>query len=136
MEKRHSWFVSILVCFFGLGTWLCVNGLWVELPLLVQVLPESWTLPSYMAVIIQFANLGPILYTILHSYFPSLVTEKRAIYFVMGLALVALLLLVQYWMKVLSIFGVDHSVAFLSEKHTFFIQKCLWIFRLNLFFFV
>lgn len=65
-----------------------------------------------MAVIIQLANVGPIAYTILHSLFPAVVTEKRSIYAVMGLAVITLLLLVQFWMKTAIIGGVEHSVAF------------------------
>ena len=37
-----------------------INGLWVELPLLVEQLPESWSLASYLSIIVQFANLGPL----------------------------------------------------------------------------
>ena len=42
-----------------------MNGLWVELPVLVPALPEGWTLPSYLSVIVQIANLGPISYALL-----------------------------------------------------------------------
>ena len=44
-----------------------MNGLWVELPVLVSVLPESWALASYLSVIVQIANLGPISYALLRS---------------------------------------------------------------------
>jgi len=113
-KKTRYFHVDILCVLFGIGTWLCVNGLWVELPLLVQSLPEKWTLPSYMAVIIQIANLGPISYTILNSFFPSIVTEKRSIYFVMGVGLAASVLLAQYWMEQVEVFGNPRSVALLG----------------------
>lgn len=56
--------VDILALLFGLGTWVGVNGIYVQLPLLVNVAPEGWSLPSHMVLIVQFANLGPILYTL------------------------------------------------------------------------
>ena len=45
--------VALLVVLFGISSWVDINGLWVELPILTQELPEGWDLPSYMAVIIQ-----------------------------------------------------------------------------------
>lgn len=45
--------VDLLATVFGIGAWVAINGLWVELPLLVTYLPEGWTLPSYLSVIIQ-----------------------------------------------------------------------------------
>lgn len=45
--------VDVLATVFGIGAWVAINGLWVELPLLVTYLPEEWTLPSYLSVIIQ-----------------------------------------------------------------------------------
>jgi riboflavin transporter 2 len=55
--------VDILALFFGIGAWVGVNGIYVQLPLLVNSAPEGWNLPAYMVMIVQFANLGPILYT-------------------------------------------------------------------------
>lgn len=55
--------VDLLAIVFGIGAWISVNGLWVELPLLVQALPEGWSLPSYMSIVIQIANIGRDLYT-------------------------------------------------------------------------
>ena len=60
--------IYLLVTLFGCGSWVAMNGIWVELPNLVPNLPEGWTLPSYLAVICQLANVGPITYTVLHSY--------------------------------------------------------------------
>jgi riboflavin transporter 2 len=47
---------------FGIASWLGVNGLWVELPVLVDRLPESWNLPSFYTVIISIGNLLPLAY--------------------------------------------------------------------------
>merc|ERR1712055_385719 len=52
---------------FGISSWISINGLWVELPLLVQELPEGWALPSYLSIIVQVANIGPITYSLLRS---------------------------------------------------------------------
>jgi len=56
----------LLICLFGTGSWVEINGIWVELPLLVNQSPQAWSLPSYLSVVIQIANIGPILYYILN----------------------------------------------------------------------
>ena len=56
--------VYISVMLFGMSTWIAIVGVWVEMPLLVHALPESWKLPSYLVIIIQCANLGPAIYAI------------------------------------------------------------------------
>jgi riboflavin transporter 2 len=49
--------VTVLVILFAISSWVDINGLWVELPILTQKLPEGWSLPSYMAVVIQVTVL-------------------------------------------------------------------------------
>ena len=56
--------VYISVMLFAMSTWIGIVGVWVEMPLLVDALPESWKLPSYLVIIIQCANLGPATYAI------------------------------------------------------------------------
>lgn len=55
--------VYILIAIFAISSWVDIVGLWVELPLMVNKLPERWNLPSYMALVIQLANIGPALYS-------------------------------------------------------------------------
>lgn len=62
---RSSMIVHFLVLMFGAGAWIAVNGVWVELPLIVNSAPESWNLPSYLTVIAQVANVGPVLVTLM-----------------------------------------------------------------------
>ena len=60
--KSRLVLIDVLAILFGISSWISINGLWVELPLLVNRLPESWSLASYLSVIVQIANLGPITY--------------------------------------------------------------------------
>jgi riboflavin transporter 2 len=109
------YYIDILAIFFGIGTWVCVNGLWVELPLLVQALPEGWNLPSYLSIVTQLANIGPISYTILHSFFPKTITEKGTIYLTMTIGSISTILLVFFWDKTTFFFGDTRSTALLGE---------------------
>lgn len=60
---RRSLLVDCLIVLFGVSSWVAVNGLWVELPVLVKKLPESWKLASYIVITTQVANLGPIIFS-------------------------------------------------------------------------
>ena len=42
--------------------WRCA-GVFAELPLMVTAAPEGWSLPSYLSVAIQAANIGPLAYS-------------------------------------------------------------------------
>ena len=48
--------VDLLAVLFGISSWISINGLWVELPMLVNELPEGWALPSYLSIIVQVSE--------------------------------------------------------------------------------
>ena len=53
MVLKGSPSVSLLIALFGMGSWVAINGVMAELPLLVAKLPEGWDLPIYLVLIIQ-----------------------------------------------------------------------------------
>ena len=110
-SRKRVWQVDVMALFFGIGAWISINGMWVELPLLVQTLPEAWNLPSYMSVIIQMANVGPIAYSLLHTLRPTVVKETNSIYVVMTIGTISSLLLVFLWTQTTVVDGVQHSTA-------------------------
>ncbi|KAM7411381.1 hypothetical protein PAMA_021398 [Pampus argenteus] len=104
--------IHILACAFGLGSWVAVNGLWVELPLIVNTLPEGWELPSYLTVIIQLANLGPLLVTVIYKLCPGHLKEQVVIYLILSIGVLSCILLAFFWDKTTIVAGVSHSTAF------------------------
>lgn len=112
--------VHLLACIFGMGSWIAINGLWVELPLIVNVLPEGWDLPSYLTIIIQLANVGPLSVTLMHKFAPGKLKEVVAIYVILSIGLLASLLLVFLWKETTLLAGQLHSTAFLIL--TFFLS--------------
>ncbi|XP_051835472.1 solute carrier family 52, riboflavin transporter, member 3-like [Antechinus flavipes] len=108
-----SLFTHILICIFGSGSWIAINGLWVELPLLVERLPEGWKLPSYITIIIQLANVGPLFITLLHRFRPGCVSEIPVIYVLLAVGTTACFLFAFLWEKTSMVAGVSHSTAFL-----------------------
>ncbi|XP_067904950.1 solute carrier family 52, riboflavin transporter, member 3-A [Heterodontus francisci] len=105
--------IHLLACMFGSGSWLAINGLWVELPLIVNVLPEGWDLPSYLTVIIQLANVGPLFVTLIHKFAPGKMKEIIAIYIIISIGILATLLMVFCWKETTVLAGKSHSMAFL-----------------------
>lgn len=111
--RETSLFVHILVALFGIGSWLDINGVWVELPILVEHLPEGWNLGSYLIIIIQVANIGPLLYTVGHLLAPRVVSERPVVFIVLSVGAVACLLLAFLWNWTTKIGGVEHSTPLL-----------------------
>ncbi|XP_028849911.1 solute carrier family 52, riboflavin transporter, member 3-A [Denticeps clupeoides] len=105
-------YVHALACAFGLGSWVAINGLWVELPLIVSVLPEGWDLPSYLTVIIQLANLGPLLVAVVHRVRPGRLWERLVVYGVLAIGVLACILLAAFWRFTTVVAGERHSTAF------------------------
>lgn len=104
--------IHLLACAFGLGSWVAVNGLWVELPLIVNALPEGWELPSYLTVIIQLANLGPLLVTVMHKLSPGRLREHVVIYCILSIGVVSCVLLAFFWDRTTVVAGASRSTAF------------------------
>ncbi|KAI3358805.1 hypothetical protein L3Q82_015201, partial [Scortum barcoo] len=102
-----------LVALFAMGSWISVNSLWVELPVVVRVLPEAWNLPAYLSVLIAFGNLGPIAVTITHHCAPGRLNERLIIHGIQVLAVVASALLAVFWSHTVTIGGEGRSLPFL-----------------------
>ena len=111
LRKNISWTTYVLICLFGLGSWIAVNGLWVELPVLVKYAPEQWSLPSYLTIIIQLANVGPVMYALGNRFAPRLVHEKSTILSIVLVGAVACVLLALYWDETSPVGGEQHSTV-------------------------
>ncbi|KAM9852533.1 solute carrier family 52, riboflavin transporter, member 3-B isoform 1-T2 [Aulostomus maculatus] len=108
-----SLLTHVLACLFGMGSWVAINGMWVELPLIVPEIPEGWYLPSYLTVLIQMANIGPLFITLMHRFRPGLLNERPVIYCIVALGVVATFLLAFFWNHTVTIGGSLHSVPLL-----------------------
>uniref|UniRef100_A0A671N0Q6 Riboflavin transporter n=1 Tax=Sinocyclocheilus anshuiensis TaxID=1608454 RepID=A0A671N0Q6_9TELE len=87
----------VLAGLFGMGSWVTICGLWVELPLIVPQVPEGWYLPSYISIIVQLANIGPLFVTLMHRFHPGKLNETAVIYFIVGFGILASLFLAFFW---------------------------------------
>uniref|UniRef100_A0A8C1SPI3 Riboflavin transporter n=1 Tax=Cyprinus carpio TaxID=7962 RepID=A0A8C1SPI3_CYPCA len=106
-----SLFTHVFACLFGIGSWVAINGMWVELPLIVPSIPEGWYLPSYLTIIIQMANIGPLFITLMHRFRPGVLDERPVIYTIVTVGVVATFLLLP------AVCGGLHLVRHLSSLH-------------------
>lgn len=103
----------LLVALFGMGSWAAVNGIWVELPVVVKELPEGWSLPSYLSVLVALGNLGLLLVTLWRRLARGK-GERIPIQVVQGLSIAGTALLAPLWHYEAPVAGQPHSVAFLT----------------------
>ncbi|XP_077051516.1 solute carrier family 52, riboflavin transporter, member 2 isoform X5 [Siphateles boraxobius] len=108
---NHAIVTHILVALFGMGSWISVNSLWVELPVVVGVLPEGWNLPAYISVLIAFGNLGPVAVTLTHHFAPGQLNERVVIHIIQVLAVVAAAFLALFWSQVVTVTGEPRVVS-------------------------
>ncbi|XP_026150118.1 solute carrier family 52, riboflavin transporter, member 3-B [Mastacembelus armatus] len=119
-----SLLTHVLACLFGMGSWVAINGMWVELPLVVQEIPEGWHLPSYLTVLIQTANIGPLFITLMHRFRPGVLDDRPVIYCIVGLGVIATFLLAFFWRHTVTIGGSLHSVPLLVLSFLLSVVDC------------
>ncbi|GIY68524.1 solute carrier family 52, riboflavin transporter, member 3-B [Caerostris darwini] len=112
-KPHRNLLVDFLIVVFGVSSWVAVNGLWVELPVLVNELPESWKLASYIVITSQVANLGPILFSAARKIWSQKVLEIPIIHVSLGVVITACVLLSFFWDYTTFVLGKQHSTALL-----------------------
>uniref|UniRef100_A0A182JMD4 Riboflavin transporter n=1 Tax=Anopheles atroparvus TaxID=41427 RepID=A0A182JMD4_ANOAO len=108
MSKDRRIAVDLLAVLFGTGSWLGINSIYVQLPLLVGSAPESWNLPSYLVVVIQLGNIGPLLYTAVQRLKPF--RDAYLIVFLLLLGSCAALTTAFVYDQTVEVFGAERSV--------------------------
>ncbi|KAL7077546.1 hypothetical protein ACQ4LE_003303 [Meloidogyne hapla] len=101
----------LLVIMFGSSTWLTINAIWVELSLYTSRLPEGWSLPSYLSLIIQAACLLTLIYSVGHRYTRFNTNKAPLILSLLIFGSICMLLLALFWQETFWLFGIEHSVA-------------------------
>lgn len=105
--ENRSIIVDILSIFFGIGSWIGINSIFLQLPLFVETAPEGWSLPSYIVVIIQIGNIGPIIYTLLQKMLSHKIRDAYIIYIILLIGTIS---------SLLTAFLYNHT-AFIGDKN-------------------
>ncbi|XP_071089327.1 riboflavin transporter 2-like [Haliotis cracherodii] len=119
-SKSVNVLVYICIILFGVSSWVDINGMWVQLPIMVQKLPEGWNLPSVMVALTQLANIGPLLYAIVANRVP----EKVVIYIIIAIGAISCLLLVFFWEATTVVAGGPHSTAMMALYFVLSLVDC------------
>ncbi|KAI5929441.1 solute carrier family 52, riboflavin transporter, member 2 [Manis javanica] len=114
----------VLVALFGMGSWAAINGIWVQLPVVVKDLPEGWSLPSYLTVLVALGNLGLLVVTLWRRLAPGK-GERAPIQVVQALSVLGTALLALLWHRVAPVAGQPHSVAFLVLALVLALASCV-----------
>ncbi|RWS09159.1 Riboflavin transporter 2-A-like protein [Dinothrombium tinctorium] len=114
--------LKIVSLIFGLGSWIAITGFWVELPVLIQKLPEGWALASYLTVMIQAANVGPLVYYVLRKM--NWCSEVVATHVQMLIGVVACALLIPKWDSTVYLWGQQRSLVLFIAAFGLAIVDC------------
>ncbi|XP_055860645.1 solute carrier family 52, riboflavin transporter, member 3-B-like [Biomphalaria glabrata] len=113
-QDNSKFGVHVLVVLLGITSWSIMNGLWVELPILVVHLPEGWTLPSYLTIICQFGNIGPLVFSLLVYLTPRKKIETPTAFVIVVALTLCAALYGFLWQQRSPIGSKEHSVALMS----------------------
>ncbi|XP_065212064.1 solute carrier family 52, riboflavin transporter, member 3-A-like isoform X1 [Planococcus citri] len=107
---EHNYLLSALCVSFGMSTWLPVNSVYSQMPLLTQYAPESWNLASYFSVVVQIANIAPLGYYFVRDRKWCPDSVLICLFLLLG-TIASVFLSFTYHVPV-SIFGAQHSFFF------------------------
>ncbi|CAF1122566.1 unnamed protein product [Didymodactylos carnosus] len=105
----------VLVAIMNLSAWIDMQGLFVELPLIVPFTPERWTLPSTAAMCVCAANIVPAVVIVLRWRQGKKFSEIPYIYMIIIVGIVACFILALSWQQTIFLFGRQRSVWLLAS---------------------
>eukprot|EP00754_Rhynchopus_humris_P014142 Rhum_TRINITY_DN14378_c0_g1::Rhum_TRINITY_DN14378_c0_g1_i1::g.84319::m.84319 len=90
-EEPHGWcsfntWGSLLFFVMGVAPWLVVNGIFVEMPILVTTQPEGEKIAAIIGAIVQVGNAAPFIYLPLRYRYGLSLTTTNAVVLVLCLA--------------------------------------------------
>lgn len=94
---------------FGVGSWILVNSLYTQLPLLVQSAPEGWNLPSYLSIAVQTGNIGPLMYSAWRKKYGNRYDRLLTI-LILILGIISIFSMAMFYNVSGTIFGQSHSI--------------------------
>lgn len=105
-----------LFCVFGVGSWVAINGVWAELPVLLVTQPECFKLATALTLIFQIANIGPLTYSAVKLLWHRLrlkdfYLEVGSVFVIIVIGIISSLLLGIFWNRTVEIGGQTSSIV-------------------------
>lgn len=107
---------------FGFSSWMGVNAIFLEVPIIINSAPEGWKLSSYIVLIVQSGNIGVLFYTLLQRYWP--VKDAYLIYVMLVLGCVGSLLIGLLYDHTVEIGGQQRSLPLFIFTFMFALVAC------------
>lgn len=123
--RNRNLIVDLLVILFGISGWVGITSTYLELPLLVETAPERWALPSYVAVLVQFGNIGSLAYVLYDKYSRRRFNDGHLIYITLAIGCIAAFGMTFMYQFTIEINGKRHSAALLLFTFMFALVGCL-----------
>lgn len=116
--------VDLLAMLFGIGSWIGINSVYLQLPLFVAHAPEGWSLPSFLVIVIQIGNVGPLAYTLMQRWSPRKPNDSHLIYGIYVVGVVAAICMATLYKLTALVAGEPRSVALLAITFFFAVVGC------------
>lgn len=116
--------VDLLAILFGIGSWIGVNSVYLQLPLFVAHAPEGWSLPSFLVIVIQIGNVGPLVYTLTQRWSPRKLNDSHLIYAIYAIGIAASICMATMYRLTAFVAGAERSVALLAITFFFAFIGC------------
>jgi len=110
-EGKVSWKVFVLFVVFGVGSWITINGVFVQLPILFKTLPEGYAIAAYMGLAVQMSNIAPTLFVFFSSKFK--VNIDYVVFIIVIFGILTTMFLSLFWHHKTLVGHQEHSIAFL-----------------------
>ncbi|CAF1289979.1 unnamed protein product [Rotaria sordida] len=101
----------ILIVVMNWSSWIDLNGVFVELPIMISFIPEGWRIPSIVGLCLCAANIMPAIVTFLRLYQGKRFSEIPYIYMVIIIGIVSCFILAFFWNKTTYLFGSERSLC-------------------------
>jgi len=121
-EIEMSTEVKALFFILGACAWITINGLFAELSFIVDDLPEGWKLGSYLVIVTQVGNIGPLTTGLLLS--KGWISLPTATYLTLSVGVCAMCVLGFHWNGTSSFLGEEHSVILLAMSTLAAMSDC------------
>lgn len=125
MTRKRNLFVDFLAILFGIGSWVGVTSAYLQLPLIVATAPEGWSLPSYLSITVQSANIVSITYVLYQKYSPKKFNDGHLIYITLCIGCIAAISMAFLYQHTIEIGGRQRSIAMLTFTFMFAVVGCL-----------
>lgn len=112
-HQKRNMFVDALTLLFGMSSWVDVTSSYLQLPLIVSTIPEGWSMPAYMTVVVQSSNIISFAYVFYQKYAPKKLNDAYLIYFTMSMGCLTAIGMAFFYQNTVTINGSEHSIAYL-----------------------